>query len=236
MAFIGGCFAAEQYFGHHVAVYCRAAPEVVTGTHDHVDIAKASLPVKCPHYLVNTSDILHKCPFYGGYCLVVGFHAEPGCKSNIVHSGEGGIVAAGTVRGRGQFPDGIDLPACLCKLSRFLHAGPAHRAHIGENQRTVGSAGIFYFEQAIEAALAKLKEAHKNQDLPGIDAAMNELNTVFQAASQEMYNAASAQGGALGGAQEGPTAGSGGSSQGSSGNGKPKQDGEVTDVDFEEVK
>ncbi|MDR0815364.1 MAG: molecular chaperone DnaK, partial [Bacteroidales bacterium] len=35
----------------------------------------------------------------------------------------------------------------------------------------------------IEAALAKLKEAHKAEDIPGIDAAMQELNTVFQAAS-----------------------------------------------------
>jgi molecular chaperone DnaK len=84
-------------------------------------------------------------------------------------------------------------------------------------------------KQPIEAALEKLKEAHKNQDLPGIDAAMTELNTVFQAASQEMYNAAGAQGGPQGD----PTAGS---SQGSPGNGQSKQDGEVTDVDFEEVK
>ena len=48
----------------------------------------------------------------------------------------------------------------------------------------------------IEAALNKLKEAHKAQDIAGIDAAMTELNTVFQAASQEMYNAQNAQGGA----------------------------------------
>jgi molecular chaperone DnaK len=54
-------------------------------------------------------------------------------------------------------------------------------------------------KQPIEAALAKLKEAHKSQDLPAIDAAMNELNTVFQAASQEMYNAAGAQAGPQGG-------------------------------------
>ena len=41
----------------------------------------------------------------------------------------------------------------------------------------------------IETALNKLKEAHKAQDIAGIDAAMAELNSVFQAASQEMYNA-----------------------------------------------
>ncbi len=73
----------------------------------------------------------------------------------------------------------------------------------------------------IEAALEKLKEAHKNQDLAAIDTATAELNTVFQAASQEMYNASQAEGQAQGDA--------------------PKQDGgskndEVTDVDFEEVK
>ena len=79
----------------------------------------------------------------------------------------------------------------------------------------------------IEAALAKLKEAHKIQDLAGIDAATTELNAVFQAASQEMYNAASAQGQ---GAQAGPQSNPGSSQQG------PKGDGEVTDVDFEEVK
>src|SRR5665648_544135 len=39
----------------------------------------------------------------------------------------------------------------------------------------------------IEAALGKLKDAHKAQDLSGIDAATTELNAVFQAASQEMY-------------------------------------------------
>ena len=82
----------------------------------------------------------------------------------------------------------------------------------------------------IEAALAKLKEAHKVQDIAGIDAATTELNTVFQAASQEMYNAASAQGG--------PEGAAGGGHQGNPGAQQPgpKGDGEVTDVDFEEVK
>ena len=55
----------------------------------------------------------------------------------------------------------------------------------------------------IETALNKLKEAHKAQDIAGIDAAMAELNSVFQAASQEMYNAQNAQGGA----QPGPNFG-----------------------------
>ncbi|MCQ2960506.1 MAG: molecular chaperone DnaK [Bacteroidales bacterium] len=75
----------------------------------------------------------------------------------------------------------------------------------------------------IEGALAKLKEAHSKQDVAGCDAAMNELNTVFQAASQDMYNAQAQQG-----PQGNPNAGQqGGSSKG---------DDEVTDVDFEEVK
>jgi molecular chaperone DnaK len=79
----------------------------------------------------------------------------------------------------------------------------------------------------IEAALAKLKEAHKAQDVAGIDAATAELNTVFQAASQEMYNAQNAQGGQQAGPQD-----FGGQQQSQSGN----QQGDVTDVDFEEVK
>ncbi|MCD4681770.1 MAG: molecular chaperone DnaK, partial [Bacteroidales bacterium] len=41
----------------------------------------------------------------------------------------------------------------------------------------------------IEAALGKLKEAHKNKDLAGIDAAMAEMNTAWEAASKEMYAA-----------------------------------------------
>nr|WP_262888229.1 molecular chaperone DnaK [Mangrovibacterium lignilyticum] len=80
----------------------------------------------------------------------------------------------------------------------------------------------------IEAALNKLKEAHKNQDVDAIDAATAELNQVFQAASQDMYNAQgqpNGQPGPDGGAQPGPDAGA-----------KSSQDGEVTDVDFEEVK
>jgi len=76
----------------------------------------------------------------------------------------------------------------------------------------------------IEAALNKLKEAHKAQDLAAIDAATTELNNVFQAASQEMYNAANAQG------QQGPQGGQQAHAE------SQKQDGEVTDVDFEEVK
>ena len=81
----------------------------------------------------------------------------------------------------------------------------------------------------IEAALNKLKEAHKAQDVAGCEAAMNELNSVFQAASQEMYNAQNAQGGA----QAGPNFG--GQANNNANNNSNNKD-NVTDVDFEEVK
>lgn len=81
----------------------------------------------------------------------------------------------------------------------------------------------------IEAALNKLKEAHKSQDVAAIDAAMAELNTVFQAASQEMYNAQA--GGAQGGQQADPNFG-GQQANSNKDGGKDN----VTDVDFEEVK
>ena len=81
----------------------------------------------------------------------------------------------------------------------------------------------------IEAALSKLKEAHKAQDIAGVDAAMAELNNVFQAASQEMYNAQNAQGGAQAGG-----ANFGGQANNNAGNNNGKDN--VTDVDFEEVK
>jgi len=83
----------------------------------------------------------------------------------------------------------------------------------------------------IEAALNKLKEAHKAQDVNAIDTAMTELNTIFQAASQEMYNAGQQQGGPQPGADFG---GQAGGTQGNAGN--QSNDGGVTDVDFEEVK
>jgi len=82
----------------------------------------------------------------------------------------------------------------------------------------------------IEAALAKLKEAHKSQDIPTLDEATNELNTAFQAASQEMYNAQSAQEGQAQGQPQ--NADFGGKQSSNEGN----KQGDVTDVDFEEVK
>ncbi|GAB4279275.1 MAG: molecular chaperone DnaK [Marinilabiliales bacterium] len=82
--------------------------------------------------------------------------------------------------------------------------------------------------EPIEKALEKLKEAHKNQNVEEVDKAMAELNSVFQAASQEMYNAS----------QQASQANAGTDSNDAGAN-SSKNDGgddEVTDVDFEEVK
>jgi molecular chaperone DnaK len=71
----------------------------------------------------------------------------------------------------------------------------------------------------IEDALNNLKKAHAEKNLDSIRSTMDHLNQVFQAASQDMYNAGNA------GAAEGePTASNNAA------------DAEVTDVDFEEVK
>ena len=91
---------------------------------------------------------------------------------------------------------------------------------------------------AIEAALQKLKDAHKAQDIAAIDAATNELNTVMQAASQKMY-AAGAQPGA--GAQAGPDMGgagfnAGAGAQAGQNNGSSSAQQGAEDADFEEVK
>jgi molecular chaperone DnaK len=83
----------------------------------------------------------------------------------------------------------------------------------------------------IEAALGKLKDAHKSQNLDAIDAAMKELNDAFHAASQDMYNAANA---AQGGAQASPDCGAGGC--GAQGGASQNAGDNVQDADFEEVK
>ena len=82
-------------------------------------------------------------------------------------------------------------------------------------------------KQPIETALQKLKDAHKAQDVAAINSAIDELNNVFQAASQEMYNAQQQQGGTQQGAPHADQ-------QQQTNNGGKDQ--EVTDVDFEEVK
>ena len=79
-------------------------------------------------------------------------------------------------------------------------------------------------KSAIEGALAKLKEAHKNADIAALDAAIAEVNTAWQAASQDIYQAQQAQQGAQGN----PNAGAQGGAQ--QGGAQPE------DVEFEEVK
>ena len=74
-------------------------------------------------------------------------------------------------------------------------------------------------KQPIEDALAELKVVFEAKDMANMDAAMDKLNNVFQAASQEMYNAANPQGGDAGAGQQAES--------------NPAD--EVTDVDFEEV-
>lgn len=84
---------------------------------------------------------------------------------------------------------------------------------------------------AIEAALQKLKDAHKAQDLAAVETATSELNAAWQAASSAMYQQTGAQPGPDGSAgfqgaqQSGPQGAS-------SANGKD----DIQDADFEEVK
>ncbi len=83
----------------------------------------------------------------------------------------------------------------------------------------------------IETALAKLKDAHKAQDLDAIDSASAELSKLFE----QMYQAAQAAGGAQGGPQAGPQDFSGfqGGAQNPGNNGGNT---DAQDIDFEEVK
>ncbi len=82
----------------------------------------------------------------------------------------------------------------------------------------------------IEAALTELKEAHKAQDVDAIDAAMNKMNELWQAASQDIYNAQQQ-------AQQGEPQPNNAQADPQAGQQKDqKKDDEVTDVDFEEVK
>jgi molecular chaperone DnaK len=74
-------------------------------------------------------------------------------------------------------------------------------------------------KQPIEDALNELKKEFEAKNMANLEPAMEKLNQVFQAASQDMYNASNAQGG--GETNTGANAGN------------PED--EVTDVDFEEV-
>ena len=75
-------------------------------------------------------------------------------------------------------------------------------------------------KKPIEDVLGRLKDAHQAQDVDACEKLGAELNTAFQAASQEMYNAA----------QQAQSNGGGASNTSST------ADQEVKDVDFEEVK
>ena len=85
-------------------------------------------------------------------------------------------------------------------------------------------------KSAIEAALGKLKDAHKAQDLAAIETAKTELNNAWQAASAEIYQQQGAQPGAGAGFQGGQQAGPQSGAQ----TGSNKDD--IQDADFEEVK
>ncbi|MBK6390170.1 MAG: molecular chaperone DnaK [Saprospiraceae bacterium] len=77
---------------------------------------------------------------------------------------------------------------------------------------------------SIESALAALKEAHASKDADRIDKATESLNTVWQAASQEIYQAQ--QGAGQPGADSSADAASGAKNEGAD---------NVTDVEYEEV-
>lgn len=79
-------------------------------------------------------------------------------------------------------------------------------------------------KSGIESALQQLRDAHKSADVAAIDSAINNLNTVMQAASQQMYSQA-------GGQQADPQPGADAGQQE-----QPKQDDTIQDADFEEVK
>ncbi len=80
-------------------------------------------------------------------------------------------------------------------------------------------------KEAIQKALSELKDAHKEKNIMAIDTSMAALNTVWQAASEEMYKAT--QNASQADSQQGQPAAEAG---------EQKNDAEVTDVDFEEVK
>ena len=80
----------------------------------------------------------------------------------------------------------------------------------------------------IDSALAKLKEAHKTQNLSEIDSAMAEMNSAWTAASEEIYKATQSDTGAAGN----HPGNDGHATQHQEGSGETK----VEDVPFEEVK
>ncbi len=78
----------------------------------------------------------------------------------------------------------------------------------------------------ITEALENLKNAHKAQDVPAIDSALEALNKAWHAASEEMYKATQ-------GADEAQQPGF---DPGAAGAGDASDEGEIKDTEFEEVK
>ncbi len=94
-------------------------------------------------------------------------------------------------------------------------------------------------KKPIQDALEALKEAHKNEKYDELDQRMEDLNNAWHAASQEIYNAQQQAGGGQQTTGQQQTSGeqqTSGQQQGSSSGKNDNDDGEVTDVDFEEVK
>ncbi len=85
----------------------------------------------------------------------------------------------------------------------------------------------------VEQAVQQLKGAHKSGDVAAVDSAINNLNTVVQAASQKMYQQAGAQPGADAGFN-GQQAGGAGFQGGQQAQSNPNDN--IQDADFEEVK
>ena len=84
---------------------------------------------------------------------------------------------------------------------------------------------------AVEQALQQLRDAHKSGDTAAIDSAISNLNTVMQAASQQMYQQAGAQQpGAQQAQQDNSNFYQGGQQN------QQNQGNDVQDADFEEVK
>lgn len=80
-------------------------------------------------------------------------------------------------------------------------------------------------KEAIEKAVADLKEAHKSQDISAVDSKMEALNAAWQAASQDIYQAT----------QDAQNAQAGASENGASADSAESGADDVTDVEFEEV-
>ena len=108
----------------------------------------------------------------------------------------------------------------LIIISNILYLGcsSSSESWYEEAKARMKKGDLITAREAIEKALQALKDAHKAEDLAGIDAAMETLNTAWSAASEHMY---------AGNPQEGAA---------TEGAANEKQDDNVADAEFEEVK